>query len=230
MFSVVKYDYKSGIFFCVGEYPDKRHALLALEEYVIDYIAKRDGVTKITDVEKKGMEELSDHEKFKKICFAADKFDLRGMPVGHYIRKDPHDHVNKLEIWQKEKKVRQSLGYIYNSCYIDNCVSKVFDIDILLTGHKQASMIYSKDVEIDMKYKDARVAANLLWGNYTKSLVGSAIFKKLAAMHSDNNQYIYVRALHKEFPDSFKKYIKKTNKLSTTNTTNENLDQTLVEI
>src|SRR6185437_4875795 len=126
MYYINKYDYKvkkNKILQSLQgsqSFTNLSEALNALFIYVVDYIGTQDGFEKAQD--DKIMQFMFNKKKFRTALRAS-------LNPGHYIIRDPDDHVYKLEVWQKSIE-RLGSGWIYGE-YTKEVWKKVFDVDII---------------------------------------------------------------------------------------------------
>lgn len=111
---------------------DKRPALNELENLAIDYIWDKDGEIKVGQGAKSW---LLNAKTF------ADANFKSSLAVGHYIVRDPEDHVYKLTIWRKYEKKTPARWYGEHVSYL---WQKLFDLDL---------------VDISGKFIDDQIAA-----------------------------------------------------------------------
>lgn len=192
MYRVVKYDYHTKRNITLEKFDDKRYALDYLENYAIDYVAKQDGHQKIVDVN-------------KSIVYKKD-LPLTGKAVGHYIVRDPTDHVDKLEIWQKSKIINP--GYLYNSTLVE--YKKVFDVDLL------DDKVNCADIE-EPCFSDQYTSSwiDSVWQDFTSNFINTRTYNKLQESH---NTGIYEKCklseLRKEFAVEFSSIIPQPDAIS----------------
>lgn len=204
-YCITKYDYTIKRNQIISWYTDVFTALNNLYIYVFIYLQEQDGYKKMEDV-----------ENLNKFMFNRNKFRSAlkiSLPPGHYIIRDPGDHIYKLEIWQKS--VVNGHGWIYKT-YSKDQWRKIFDIDIIELSDNiliEFNEAIPHDDENARNHitKDNIELASKVWKQLNNSLIKLESFKKIRESYeiSTEHESRKLSYLMNEIPNEFTKFKKK---------------------
>lgn len=179
---LTEYNYATKRHRALEGFTDRLAAQNALLIFAINYLENKDGCEKV----KKDISSfLFNHKKFKNALRSS-------LNPGHYIVRDPNNHVYRLEIWQKN--VIAASGWFSSS---QDKWTKVMDLDIVEFEFEAPdnNKVYIDKTDLSQAIKCSK--------NLNNTLENLESFKKL----KEGN--IAIKSLKDSFPNEFAKYFKK---------------------
>jgi hypothetical protein len=177
---ICKYNYQTKSNVVLEMYTEKLNAINNLFSIAASYIKEKDGIDAMRNIDYKS----------NKIINKVDLDYTANLPAGYYIVRDQQkDHFYKLEIWQKTVSYTKYYGV---AKFKNHHWKHIFDLDLV-----ELLFISSKNEE---SLNTDRQALAKTMANKYQNLDISKILRDA----SDNNLYVSVKHLIKNYPDNFK--------------------------
>lgn len=188
VYYISEYNYETKRNKAVMNFTDKFMALDYVFQYAVEYLEKKDGLDKT--------------KEFSNFLFNKKKFRTNlknSLSPGHYIVRDPENHVYKLEIWKKD--VKSYPGWMGNT--LESIWTHVFDIDIFEIEH-----LILNPINFEIKNKSEIIASSKFRVELNTKLEKSGVFNKLKEEPGTCPSKLF-----ENFKDEFGKFNLKKSKL-----------------